>query len=79
MSAWAKPTESDATDEARTRYAWRLLFARDAKPEEHLAVNEFLSRLRSEQPADAAAKTDQAVWTQLALVLLNSNEFLFVH
>ena len=65
--------ETPASDEARLDFAWMLLFSRPAKPAEKQALTAFLQQMRTEKPGDEHA------WTQAALVLLNSNEFLFVH
>jgi hypothetical protein len=69
---------AESNDEARITYAYRLLFSREPRAKERAAIHEFLKSVRKEPLADAAA-ADRAPWLQTALVLLNSNEFVFVH
>jgi hypothetical protein len=74
-------------DEERIEFAWRLLFARDPRPRELHVIREFLNAIAHEQLGQASASggvADHAAahrdaWTHVALVLLNSNEFVFVH
>lgn len=68
--------EAPPTDEARLDYVWRLLYARLPRPAERQATLKFLADTISEKPGNDAIRT---AWTQAALVLLNSNEFLYVH
>jgi hypothetical protein len=51
------------------------MFARDPRPREVRLIQDFVAALRGGS-ADAAA--ERAAWTQVALVLLNSNEFVYV-
>jgi hypothetical protein len=71
--------------QAHIAYAFRLLFAREPTPREIALVGRFQSELIG--PAKPHASSAQAIlhrmaereiWTQTALVLLNSNEFLYV-
>jgi hypothetical protein len=71
-----------APDEVgRIHAAYRLLCSRSPRPQEIEQVREFLAAAAREaagaRPPDTAAH--RAAWVQLALVLLNSNEFLYVH
>ena len=68
--------EAPPNDEARLDYAWRMLYARLPRPAERQATLKFLADTISAQPGNDALRT---AWTQAALVLLNSNEFLYVH
>ncbi|MCE9526734.1 MAG: PSD1 and planctomycete cytochrome C domain-containing protein, partial [Planctomycetales bacterium] len=76
-----------ATDDARIAFACRLLYSRSPRPAEKDALASFLAALTAEKLANASAsptdaqKSDatRAAWVQAALVLLNSNEFLYVH
>ncbi|MGE0755580.1 MAG: DUF1549 domain-containing protein [Pirellulaceae bacterium] len=80
------------SDEERIHYAYRLLFCREPSPAEtsrieqalaalHLGVGEH--KLSDSTAAPDSAEVDEsarrAAWRQVALVLLNSNEFLYVH
>ena len=76
-----------ATDEAsRLRFAYRLLFTREPKPTEAAAITEFLAAAANDQlgtkaptvSEDERTAAHKAAWAQAALVLLNSNEFLYV-
>ena len=69
---------AESNDEARITYAYRLLFSREPRAKERAAIHEFLKAVIKETPGDANAAL-RAAWTQAALVLLNSNEFVFVH
>jgi mono/diheme cytochrome c family protein len=71
---------------SRLRYAYRLLFARDPTPREVALVARFQSGLieppkRGGNPAGAIQHrlATRAAWVQTALVLLNSNEFVYVN
>jgi Protein of unknown function (DUF1549)/Protein of unknown function (DUF1553)/Planctomycete cytochrome C len=59
-------------DPGRTVFAFRLLFSRDPRPAEVGKVRKFLAALAEEK------MTQRDAWTQVALVLLNSNEFVYV-
>jgi hypothetical protein len=73
--------------DARIAYAYRLLFAREPRESEQASVTEFLDAVRQRQLAALMSPPTQqqqadalgAGWRELAIVLLNSNEFLFVH
>jgi hypothetical protein len=79
--------EAPASDEARIDFACRLLYSRPPRIAEQEVLKDFLAALTSEKLANASASpTDaqksealRAAWIQTALVLLNSNEFLYVH
>ena len=79
--------EAPPTDDARIEFACRLLYSRLPRPAEKEVLASFLSALTADKLASAstsstdAQKSDaaRAAWVQTALVLLNSNEFLYVH
>jgi mono/diheme cytochrome c family protein len=79
--------EAPASDDARIDYACRLLYSRLPRPVEKEVLTSFLASLTADKLANAstsptdAQKSDaaRAAWVQAALVLLNSNEFLYVH
>ena len=79
--------EVPADDAVRIDLAFRLAFARPPTTAEQQALQTFLAALIKEKLGDAAAtaasgprqEAERAAWNQAALVLLNSNEFLFVH
>ena len=79
--------EAPPADDARIDFACRLLYSRPPRPAEKEALASFLSALTADKLANAstsstdAQKSDaaRAAWVQTALVLLNSNEFLYVH
>jgi hypothetical protein len=60
--------QSGPSDSGRLRLAFQTLFTRDPQAAEELAVREFL----------ASAPDAATAWTQLAQVLLASNEFLML-
>ena len=75
-----------ATDHDRIRFAFRLLFTREPSAKETDHIVRTLSELSREQLANKPTATDpekaaavKAAWRQVALVLLNSNEFIYVH
>lgn len=75
-----------ATDHDRIRFAFRLLFTREPSARETDHIVRTLSELTREQLANKLNATDpekeaalKAAWRQVALVLLNSNEFVYVH
>jgi hypothetical protein len=77
--------EAPAYDGARVALAFRLAFGRDPRPGEAADVRSFLRAaadepLRGRPPAGTAehAAAERAAWTHVALVLFNSNEFVFV-
>jgi hypothetical protein len=65
----------------RIAFAYRLLFARAPRLTETEKVRKFLAAVLEDHPAARSApnEAERAAWTQAALVLLNSNEFLYVH
>ncbi len=74
-----------ATDHDRIRFAYRLLFTREPSAKETDNIVRSLSELSREQLANKPTATDpeketalKAAWRQVALVLLNSNEFVYV-
>ena len=79
--------EAPPSDDARIDFACRLLYSRSPRPAEKEVLVSFLSALTVERLANASAsptdaqKSDatRAAWLQASLVLLNSNEFLYVH
>lgn len=76
-----------ADDEARIVYLYRLLLARPPASSERLTLMALLESVSGDYLATkgaAASDADReaarrASWSQAALVLLNSNEFLYVH
>ncbi len=75
-----------ATDPDRIRFVFRLLFTREPTATETDRIVRTLSELSREQLANKPNPTDtdkeaaiKAAWRQVALVLLNSNEFVYVH
>lgn len=75
-----------ATDEERLVWIFRTLLTRTPRPTEQQNFQSFLAEIRKEQLLNKTAPTaeDQlaatrVAWKEAALVLLNSNEFLFVH
>ena len=75
-----------ATDPDRIRFAFRSLFTREPSATETDRIVRTLSELSREQLANKPNPTDadkdaalKAAWRQVALVLLNSNEFVYVH
>ncbi len=75
-----------STDHDRTRFAFRLLFTREPSAKEVDYVARSLAELLQEELAKRPNATDtdnhaalKAAWRQVALVLLNSNEFVYVH
>ncbi len=74
------------TDPDRIRFAFRSLFTREPSATETDRIVRTLSELSREQLANKPNPTDadkeaalKAAWRQVALVLLNSNEFVYVH
>lgn len=70
-----------ADDVSRIGAAYRWLLARDPRPGEVESIRRFLAAVAQDQgsknsPSEQAVR---AAWTQAALVLLNSNEFVYVH
>ena len=79
--------EAPAGDDARIDFACRLMYSRSPRTAEKEVLTSFLASLTADKLANASAsptdaqKSDaaRAAWVQAALVLLNSNEFLYVH
>lgn len=82
----ARIQRSAPTDDGRLDWAFRLLFARQPSPRERGAARDFLSRMQDRTENGKAPPSPQShrssngrdAWAQLALVLLNSNAFLYV-
>lgn len=82
----ARLRASASDDAERIRYALRLAFSRDPTDVEMQAMLQFLDDVRREAVASSTAEAgavdpqaaDELAWNQLALVLLNSNEFVYV-
>ena len=75
-----------STDHERIRFTFRLLFTREPSAKEIDNVLRTLSELSGEQLANKPNVTEiekvaalKVAWRQVALVLLNSNEFVYVH
>jgi hypothetical protein len=77
---------ADDNLQARLSYAYRLLFAREPTPREIALIGKFQGALCG--PAELEGNTTQKflggraereAWVQTVLVLLNSNEFLYVN
>ncbi len=74
------------TDEERITWIYRTMLTRLPRPTEQQHLLGFLGEIRKEQllnkpaptPEDQLAAT-RGAWKEAALVLLNSNEFLYVH
>jgi hypothetical protein len=62
--------EAPQDNAARITFAYHLLFARDPRPTEVEKIQHFVQAL---------GEGERAAWVQTALVLLNSNEFIYVH
>jgi len=63
--------EAGADVDARIRRAYRLVLCRDPAPDESPRAAAFLAE-------QAAAVNESAAWDDLALALLNCNEFLYI-
>jgi hypothetical protein len=65
-----------ANDDARIEYAFKLMFSREPKATEADKIEKFIANAT----AGSAGKplTVKDAWTQVGLVLLNSNEFVYV-
>ncbi len=82
----ARPSDR-VNDDAAIFNVYRCVFARDPKPVEMARARSFLAaqteRIRRENSARTEARLDQAdgiseAWSDFALALLNSNEFLYI-
>jgi hypothetical protein len=78
--------EAPADESSRIAYALRLILARDPLPCEVPRLREFQAAVTDKDLlsgkgflAARRAAADRAAWIQTALVLLNSNEFVYVH
>ena len=79
--------EASTSDDARIDLACRLLYSRPPRPAEKEVLTSFLASLTADKLGNASASPTDAqksdalrtAWVQAALVLLNSNEFLYVH
>ena len=77
---------SSAEREARLTFACKVLFSRDPTIRERRSIGEFLDGSVKVQLGDKLATAtaeekgaaERAAWIQVALALLNTNEFLFV-
>jgi hypothetical protein len=70
-----------ADDAARIGIAYRLLLSREPRPSEVEAIRRFVAAVVQENSGKSST-SEQALrraWTQAALVLLNGNEFVYVH
>ena len=68
---------------SRVEYAWKLILGRAPVSAERERVSQFLATAIAAQKESSAAGTtelslEKTAWQQLALTLLNCNEFLFV-
>ncbi len=78
--------EADGSD-SRIDYVYEILFARRATPTERQFVSDFLAEfVRARLGGDLASATNETKdaamregWLHLVQVLLNSNEFVYVH
>jgi hypothetical protein len=73
------------TDHDRIRFAFRLVFSREPTARDNDRILRSLSELSRDalasNPNPTAAEKEAALksaWQQVALVLLNSNEFVYV-
>ncbi|MDB5390098.1 MAG: hypothetical protein JWM11_5744, partial [Planctomycetaceae bacterium] len=74
------------TNEERIGFVYRLLLARSPRPSEQQQILAFLNDAQQERLTGKTTPTAAemqaallAAWKDAALVLLNSNEFVFVH
>jgi hypothetical protein len=78
--------DESAADAARVAQLYKLCFARGPSSVEQAEVSSFVAAVvaatlgekAASATAEERAKAREAAWTQLALVLLNSNEFIYV-
>jgi hypothetical protein len=66
------------TEDGRLDYACRLLYSRSPNSQERVAIRAFLSRIGKDAIGRDGNTGEQGAWTQVALVLLNSNAFVYV-
>ncbi len=74
------------TDDERISWIYRVLLTRLPRDTERNSLRMFLDEVRKEQlgsktspTADEQVAATKAAWKEAALVLLNSNEFVYVH
>lgn len=74
--------DAPGTDDERIDLAYRRLYSRLPTPSERAAIHQFLASASAESGTGSSAAEPQAAlraaWNQAALVLLNSNEFMYV-
>ncbi len=70
----------------RIRFVWRRLYAREPQLSEISVVEQTLAELTAEKSSSDPGQTNEAdsaavnaAWREVCLVLLNSNEFIYVH
>ena len=71
---------------ARTTFAWKLLFSREPTPSEARNIADFITKFVKTSLGDKYAKAtveekraaETAAWPHVALMLLNTNEFMYV-
>lgn len=63
-------------DETRIAYAFNVMFTREPKASETERIKKFIANATAESAGKPLTAKD--AWTQVALVLLNSNEFVYV-
>ena len=73
--ASAAPASNDEAE--RVAWLYARVLGREPNEDERLAAREFLQAARDAAP-DATSGAAPAIWTQLAQVLLASNEFFYV-
>ncbi len=79
----AVPSDGDA----RIDSAFRLVYGRLPRQQERQSVSSFLQKLTATELAQKAnnptvaeqSAAERSAWNQLAIILLNSNEFLYIH
>ncbi len=69
--------KSASTDATRLELACRLLYSRPPSAAERTAILAFVDRVKRGS-SDPNRNDDLAAWTQVGLVLLNSNAFVYV-
>jgi hypothetical protein len=84
LAGWIRDHAGD-DPQARLAYTYRLLFAREPTPREIALIGRFQSALTGPAKRDGSSTrailhrlAKREAWIQTALVLLNSNEFLYV-
>ena len=86
LSLSERVVAAGATDAERLVWIYRTLLTRLPRPTEQQYLQNFLAEIRKEQlinkpapTADDQLAATRVAWKEAALVLLNSNEFLFIH